>query len=109
MHLVGASLPLDLLEDGDQDARASDVLGDIPGGQGNFGDWCETVSDTYNGLRHGGRPHHKPFSLLSCIFLCTFVGSHFTGKHLLLTGHRKRVRWRPAERFGLRASMAHPA
>ena len=41
MHLVGASLPLDLLEDGDQDARASDVLGDIPGGQGNFGDWCD--------------------------------------------------------------------
>ena len=79
LDLVGASLPLDLLEDGDQDARASDVLGDIPGGQGNFGDWCETVSDTYNGLRHGGRPHHKPFSLLSCISLCTFVGLHFTG------------------------------
>ena len=82
MHLVGASLPLDLLEDGDQDARASDVLGDIPGGQGNFGDCCETVSDTYNGLRHGGRPHHKPFSLLSCISLCTalctFVGLQFT-------------------------------
>ena len=43
VDLVGASLPLpvDLLEDGDQDARASDVVDDIPGDQGNFGDWCD--------------------------------------------------------------------
>ena len=45
MHLVGASLPLDLLEDGDQDARATDVVGDIPGDQGNFGDWCDFQGD----------------------------------------------------------------
>ena len=30
-------MPLDLLDDGDQDARASDVVDDIPGDQGNFG------------------------------------------------------------------------
>ena len=43
MHLGRGlpAMPLDLLEDGDQDARASDVVDDIPGDQGNFGDWCD--------------------------------------------------------------------
>ena len=74
--LVGTIFPglqPDLLEDGDQDARASDVIDDNPGDQGTFGD----LHDTHNRLRHGGRPHHKLFSLLSCIFLCTFILNDF--------------------------------